>query len=224
MISTVIFDLDGLLADTEKLHRRAYQEVCAEMGYALPGQDYDDHWIRDGKGIVEYLAAQQLPFSADEIRARKARQYERLVRSSAEPMPGAIAALDLVGTRMRIALATSSHRDAAFAVLQTLEIEEKFEHIATKESAKRLKPFPDIFLGVAAALRVRPGECVVLEDAQKGILAADSAGMSSIAVPTVQTRNNDFSKATVVLHSLEELTLETIERCARSGGGADADT
>ena len=215
MITTVIFDLDGLLADTEKLHRTAYQEACEEFGYVLPDQHYDDHWIRDGKGIVEYLAARQLSLSADEIRARKAKRYERLVRSSAEPMPGAIAALDLLRTKLRIALATSSYRDAAYAVLQTLGIEGKFEHIATKESVERLKPFPDVFLGVATALGVSPGQCVVVEDAQKGILAADSAGMSSIAVPTAQTRNNDFSKATVMLRSLEELTLETIAKCAR---------
>ncbi len=216
MISTIIFDLDGLLADTEKLHRRAYQEACGELGYALPDQHYDDHWIRDGKGIVEYLAARELPLSADEVRAKKVKRYDQLVRSSAEPMPGAIAALDLLRRKMRIALATSSYRDAAYAVLETLGIEGKFEHIATKESVKRLKPFPDVFLGVATALGVSPGECVVVEDAQKGILAADSAGMSSIAVPTAQTLNNDFSKATVVLRSLEELTLETIENCARS--------
>ena len=167
-----------------------------------------------GKASLNILPFSNCLSSVDEIRARKAKRYERLVRSSAEPMPGAIAILDLLRKTLRIALATSSYRNAAYAVLQTLEIEEKFEHIATKESAKRLKPFPDVFLGVATALNVSPGECVVVEDAQKGILAADAAGMSSIAVPTAQTRNNDFSRATVVLHSLEELTLETIERCS----------
>jgi HAD superfamily hydrolase (TIGR01509 family) len=214
MISTLIFDLDGLIADTEKLHRRAYQEVLEEFGFTLPDRHYDEHWIRDGKGIVEYLAVNPLPLSVDVVRAKKAERYDRLVRSSAEPMPGAISALERLRRQLRMALATSSHRDAAHAVLQTLGIEEFFEHIATKESAPRLKPFPDIFLGVATALEVSPCECVVVEDAQKGITAAHSAGMYSIAVPNDQTRNNDFSKASMVLRSLEELTLDTIEQCA----------
>ena len=216
MISTLIFDLDGLLADTEKLHRRSYQDVFEELGLSLPDQHYDEHWIRDGKGIVEYLAVNHLPLSVDEIRAKKAERYDRLVRGSAEPMPGAISALERLRPQLRIALATSSYSDAALAVLQTLGIEEVFEHIATKESARRLKPFPDIFLGVATALGVSPSECVVVEDAQKGIIAAHSAGMHSIAVPNSQTRDNDFSKATFVLGSLEELTLDTIEKCANS--------
>jgi len=77
---------------------------------------------------------------------------------------------------------------------------------------KRVKPFPDIFLWVVAELEVTPGECLVLEDAEKGIIAADAAGMRSIAVPNIHTRHNDFSRATMILPSLEGLTIETIEQ------------
>ena len=139
MISTLIFDLDGLLADTEKLHRRAYQEVLGEMGFALPDQQYDEHWIRDGKGICEYVAEHYLTIDPNEIRLKKAERYEELVLSSAEAMPGAMSALESLRDHKAIALATSSHGNAAQAVLHTLGIQGFFDHIATKESANRIE-------------------------------------------------------------------------------------
>ena len=215
MISTLIFDLDGLLADTEKLHRRAYQEVFVEKGFRLDDKSYDDHWIRDGKGIVEYVAAKRLNLDPNDIRPRKAARYDVLVRSNVEPMPGAVAALQSLGQQKRLTLATSSCRDAAYVVLETLGIQAFFEHIATKESAARVKPFPDVFLAVAGAVGIPPKECLVVEDSQKGVFAAIAAGMPCIAVPNAQTKGNDFTKAAKVLCSLEELTLEVIEECGR---------
>ncbi|MCK4505540.1 MAG: HAD-IA family hydrolase [Candidatus Aegiribacteria sp.] len=73
------------------------------------------------------------------------------------------------------------------------------------------KPFPDIFLYSARELNTLPGNCLVLEDAEKGIRAAEAAGMKSIAVPKIYTVRNDFSKATIILPSLEDVTLELIE-------------
>ena len=85
------------------------------------------------------------------------------------------------------------------------------EVIATYESAPRRKPHPDVLLYVAARLGVALTECVALDDAEKGIVAAHAAGMKSIAVPTDDTRHNDFSKATLVLPSLEAISLELID-------------
>ena len=82
-----------------------------------------------------------------------------------------------------------------------------------REKTRGKEHRPDIFLGVATAMRASPRECVVIEDAEKGILAAAVAAMLSIAVPNLHTRHNDFSKATMVLRSLEELTLEAIDMC-----------
>jgi beta-phosphoglucomutase-like phosphatase (HAD superfamily) len=77
---------------------------------------------------------------------------------------------------------------------------------------ERIKPYPDIFLYVAKEMNMPPENCVVLEDAEKGILAADAAGMKSIAVPNIHTMNNDFSKATLVVKSLEEVSYELIDQ------------
>ena len=75
----------------------------------------------------------------------------------------------------------------------------------------RLKPHPDVFLHVAEQLGVPPAACVVLEDAEKGVVAAHAAGMKVIAVPTIHTRDNDFSKATLVVPSLEHVSLAMLD-------------
>jgi HAD superfamily hydrolase (TIGR01509 family) len=210
MISTVIFDLDGLLSDTEPLHRRAYQKVLARRGVRLSAA-YAAHWIRAGKGIVEFLGKKRLTLDVDSIRAEKAEAYAELVARSARPMPGAVALLDLLRGRKTLALASSSYPAAVAAVLEALRIKEYFRLVVTQGDVDRVKPWPDLFLCAAARLNVEPSECVVLEDAEKGVMAAHAAGMKCIAVPNEYTRDNDFSKATLVVKSLRDVTLEMIE-------------
>jgi len=212
MITTLIFDLDGLIADTEKLHCQAYQEVLAEHGIHLSDRQYEEHWIRKGKGIGDFVSDLGLCVDPAVVRARKAERYDSLVRSCVQAMPGALHALASLQPHKTLALATSSYEDAAFAVIDTLRIKDYFSCVATNANATRMKPFPDIFLWVASSLGVAPLQCLVLEDAEKGILAASAAGMFSVAVPNRHTRDNDFTQATLVLSSLAELTLDRIEQ------------
>ncbi len=218
MISTLIFDLDGLLADTEKLHRRAYQDVLGELGVTVTEQQYEEHWIRNGRGITEFFEEHGIPVDPDIVRRRKAVRYRELVLSSAEAMPGALRALEDLQPHKTMALATSSYHDAAYAVIETLGIRKYFTCIATRDDVARLKPFPDIFLLVASRLNAIPAHCLVLEDAQKGIIAADAAGMRSIAIPNIHTSRNDFSKATMVLPSLGAVTVAKLDELDRLHG------
>jgi HAD superfamily hydrolase (TIGR01509 family) len=211
VITTIIFDLDGLLADTEKLHRQAYQKTLAGMGVALTDSEYEETWIRQGKGISDYMTQHGLAADPDALRSRKAELYNELVSACAEFMPGAGEALSRFAGRKTLALATASYRDAALAVLTKLGIRHMFACIATQAEARRTKPWPDIFIHVAAALSVRPAECLVVEDSEKGVVAAAAAGMRSVAVPNIHTRHHDFSRATVVLQSLHDLTPRLVE-------------
>ena len=117
MISTVIFDLDGLLADTERLHCRAYQLAFAEHGVELGTGEYAEHWIRHGKGIVEWVDRQGLTFDPHELRKRKSQHYLNLLESSLRPMDGALELLEFLHDKFRIALASSSYRDAIDGVV-----------------------------------------------------------------------------------------------------------
>jgi len=212
MISTVIFDLDGLLADTEELHRTAYQQVFAGLGVALSDEQYADHWIRSGKGIADFLNKRNLPFDPNLVRRRKGRLYEQLVAKGVDPMPGSRELLFALQGRKAMALATSSYPKDAYAVLGAIGFRDFFLSITAKSDVERTKPHPDIFLHAAEEMNAAPEQCVVIEDAEKGVLAADAAGMKCIAVPNEHTSDNDFSKATLVMNSLEQITCDLIDR------------
>ena len=211
MITTVIFDLDGLLADTEPLHCRAYQAALRAKGATLKEADYVEHWVRSGKGIAEWVSQQGLNLDPDELRAQKSKRYLELLASSLRPMEGAVELLETLFGKKTLALASSSYRDAVDGVLQGLNLAHYFKVIVSGLDVTRVKPAPDIFLAAADQAGAVASQCVVLEDAEKGVVAASQAGMLCIAVPNAHTRHHDFSKASRVCSSLKEVTLELIE-------------
>jgi HAD superfamily hydrolase (TIGR01509 family) len=216
MISTVIFDLDGLLADTEGLHCQAYQMAMAEHDIALKQADYAEHWVRNGLGIGDWVSQHNLALDPLTLRLRKSEHYLGLLSASLRPMDGALELLAGLHGKLRFALASSSYRDAIDGVLAGLDIAHYFETIVSGLDVPRVKPFPDIFLKAANQLGVEPSQCIVLEDAEKGVVAAASAGMRCIAVPNEFTRHHDFSRATRVCESLKEVSFELLVRLADS--------
>jgi len=211
MITTIIFDLDGLLADTEPLHCRAYQDALQSEGASLTKADYIEHWVRSGKGIADWVALHGLNVDPLALRVKKSARYLELLASSLRPMDGALELLKVLYGNKTLALASSSYQDAVDGVLEGLNIAHYFEAIVTGLDVPRVKPAPDIFLTAARRVGVVSSECVVIEDAEKGVLAAYQAGMSCIAVPNAHTRHHDFSKASRVCSSLNEITLQSIE-------------
>jgi HAD superfamily hydrolase (TIGR01509 family) len=214
MISTVILDLDGLLADTEPLHCRAYQLAFRERGVALDAGEYYEHWVQHGYGIVDWLTWHNLDLDPHALRRRKSEHYLKLLESSLKPMDGALELLAALKGKIRIALASSSYRDAIDGVLAGLRIADCFEAIVSGQDVAKVKPAPDIFLHTAHRLAVAPSECVVLEDAEKGVIGAQLAGMRCVAVPNEFTRHHDFSKATRVCASLREVNLDFLRSLA----------
>ena len=138
MISTVIFDLDGLLVDTERLHCRAYQMALLEQGVELDETDYCEHWVRFGKGIADWVTLQKLDLDPHSLRLRKAEHYLDLLISSLRPMEGALELLDVIRGKMHLALASSSYRDAIDGVLAGLDIAHYFEVILAAHFAGML--------------------------------------------------------------------------------------
>ena len=120
MLTTVIFDLDGLLADSEPLHCRAYQDVLLANGAVLSEAEYVDHWVRTGKGIVDWLSSHALSLDPQEIRKQKSQRYLDLIATSLQPMEGAVELLESLYGKKRLALASSSYPDAVEGVLQVL--------------------------------------------------------------------------------------------------------
>jgi len=206
MTTSVIFDLDGLLVDTEKLHCLAYQMALQEYGCPISETEYAEHWVRFGRGITDWVESRGLGLDPHAVRARKSEHYLTLLRSSLRPMDGALELLAALHGAMKLALASSSYRDAVDGVLNGLGIARYFDAVVSGLDVPAVKPAPDIFLKAAEVLGVAPVHCLVLEDAEKGVIAAHRAGMRCIAVPNDYTRHHDFSKATRVCKSLREVT------------------
>jgi HAD superfamily hydrolase (TIGR01509 family) len=206
MIEAVLFDLDGLLIDSEPLHFACWKQTLATIGYALRPETYSNHWTRAGQGIADFCTELGLAQEADRLRAHKAKLYDELVRTDLRLMPGARQCLENLRGVKRMALATAGYPEAVDPALAAHDLRSFFEAIVTRADVKRFKPAPDVFLRAAELLNIKPENCVVLEDAEKGVRAAHAAGMRCIAIPTDQTRDNDFSLATVFLASLMEVT------------------
>ncbi len=211
MISTVICDLDGLLADTEKHHMKAYQETLSVYGIELSDEEYISHWIRNGFGIADFVKKYRLELDPNQTHSQKMVRYREKVTGQLEPMPGAMTFLGSIHGKKRLALASNSYRDNVELVLDRLGMADLFDAILTRDDAGRTKPAPDIFIRTAEMLGEPASSCIVIEDAQKGIEAAYAAGMKCIAVPNVYTAEDDFSRATIVVASLEDVTVDLID-------------
>jgi beta-phosphoglucomutase family hydrolase len=212
MITTIIFDLDGLLSDTETLHMHAHQEVWRSHGIDISDNLYAEHWIRKGKGIKEFISNHKLNLVESTIRNEKGVVFNKLLKTSLKAMPGAKELLNKIHKGKRLAVASSSYRSNVEQVLSLLDFTDYFEIIVAGEDVKEVKPAPDIFLYTASHMNVNPSECIVIEDAEKGIRAASAAGMKSVAVPNEYTKNNDFSQATFVVASLLDVEKVIIEK------------
>jgi pseudouridine-5'-monophosphatase len=207
-ITHVIYDVDGLLLDTERFYTQAYQIIAARYGkiydWSIKARTIGMKAQDSAKIIIETLG---LPFTPEQwLETRKVLLEELFPK--AEPLPGAVRltqhfknhgipqAVATSSDRHYFNLKTSRHRDW-FAIFDCLVSGDDKE-------VKEGKPAPDIFLVTARRLQAQPRHCLVFEDAPAGVQAARAAGMSVIAVPDPNLDERAFSDAHQVLRSLEQ--------------------
>jgi mannitol-1-/sugar-/sorbitol-6-/2-deoxyglucose-6-phosphatase len=212
----VIFDMDGLLIDSEPLWVRAEIEVFRAVGLALAPADcgrtkglrVDDvvaYWeTQTSGGFAE--AGRAVPLG--EVEQRLVRRVAELIASEGEPLAGAREAVKLArDAALPIALASSSPMPIIRAALERLGLAAAFDAVHSAETETYGKPHPAIFLRTAEALGVAPPACLVLEDSLNGVIAAKAARMACIAVPEAHPHHDPrFVLADEVLGSLVQLT------------------
>ncbi len=208
----VIFDLDGLLVDTEPLHRRVFNATLARHGVAYEIQD--EEFGREFVGISqcensEYLIARfGIRASADELSREHRAEYERII---ADPknlmlMPGASILFDELQRRgAPMAIASGSPRGQVEAILRGLSITALFRAIVTGSDVANLKPAPDAYWRACAELRVDAARCLALEDSAAGAAAAKAAGLRVIVVPNRYTRHQDLALADARVNDLAQV-------------------
>ncbi len=206
--SHVIFDLDGVLLDTEKLYTEATQAVVGEFGktfdWSLKSRMMGRHELEASALLVETLG---LPISPEEYLRRQLPIAEGLFRSATE-VPGAEAFVSVLAQRGHgLAVGTSSTLRLYELKTSHLSWFSAFSAVVSGDhpEVKALKPAPDIFLAAARALGAEPARCLVVEDSPAGVLAARAAGMTVIAIPDEALEDARFETANLIVRSYPEL-------------------
>ena len=217
MPEAFVFDMDGVIIDSEPLWRRAMVKVFNTGG--LPVNEVDCAQTT-GMRLDEVIKIwnKKHPFTNNELQVEKSIEEELciLIRNEGRPMPGFMQTIEMLKAEdKKIGLATSSSRKLIECVLDALQVRPYFHHTQSAEGLLYGKPHPEVFMRSAQALGVAPRSCVVIEDSVNGIISAKAAGMRVIGVPEPHNRNNPrFTIADLVLNSLEEFTPKTIEMFA----------
>jgi HAD superfamily hydrolase (TIGR01509 family) len=208
MVEAVIFDMDGLMVDTEPIQSESFERVLREHG-AQPR--------RNNLGVIQTIGVTALDnwrrlrskynlnSSLEELVTRKREVYSELLPGRITPMPGLLPLIAMLEQRqIKKAIASSSSLDHINIVTKELEL--TFDATVSGEHVERGKPHPDVFLKAAELLNVQPSGCVVLEDAESGVNGGKAAGMKVVAVPSRFTSDHDFTNANKVVPSLEAVT------------------
>lgn len=211
MIKAVIFDLDGLIIDSEVISYQLYQELLNKYGYSFTIEDYAQNY--SGKtelGNMEAIVRNyQLPVSIQEgLDYTLSREKEYFIKG-VSLKSGVRELLDyLKKNKYKIALASSSTRERALYALIQHGIERYFDEMVFGMEVENGKPNPDIFLKACEKVKIDPENCLVLEDSEAGIQASYSAGIPVICVPDMKKPAVKFQKMTeIILPSLLEVII-----------------
>jgi HAD superfamily hydrolase (TIGR01509 family) len=214
LTEAVVFDLDGLLLDTEQVWDEVREAVTGERGGRWHDRAQADmmgmsstEWSRY---MHEVLGLSEPPEELNRV------VVERMQERYRERLPlveGAVEAVRRVGERWPLGLASSSNRPLIDLALEQMGVAELFRATVSSEEVERGKPAPDVYLEAAQRLGVRPQHVVAIEDSANGIRSADAAGMRVIAIPNPHFPPPDdvLARADVVLESLAELTPDAVE-------------
>lgn len=211
MIKAVVFDMDGVIIDSEPIQSKSWELLLIERGIKpIPSKQGLIHEIGP-VGDDSYKAIMERHHIKEDIaiiRKRRREIFVELLKEELIPAPGFLKFIKfLKKEKIKIAVASNRLVDHVYLMLTNLKIKEFFEVIVCPSSDTKPKPAPDIYLKTAKELGISPSKCLALEDSETGIVSAKTAGMKAIAVITKYTRHQNFSKADKIVNSLSEVTL-----------------
>lgn len=212
----VVFDFDGVLADSEGLHLAAFQDVLSARGWTLARATYFDRYLGyDDRDLLQaFLADHDLQVPAadlDAIVAEKGRRYDARVQGNNILFPTAAACVARLGSAFALGIASGSLHGEIADILRANGLEQAFQVIVGADDVAHSKPAPDSYAAAAARLGVQPQDAVAIEDSHWGLTAARAAGLRTIGITTSYPRHA-LQGADTVVDSLDEVTPELITR------------
>jgi HAD superfamily hydrolase (TIGR01509 family) len=223
LLRAIIFDFDGILVDSEPVIMKLVQEMAAREGWSLSEEEYfRDYLALDDRRVVERLwRTHGRPLSSarcEELLAWKSRAYEKIIQDGLPPVPGAQEFVLRAARQFPLAIASGSLRAEIEHLLEKLGLREKFAVLATADDCERSKPDPEIYFIALDRLRRLPqlqqprleaGECLAIEDAPLGVVAAQAAGMKCLALAHSRPLD-ELQHAEWVAQDFADVDLETI--------------
>lgn len=182
--AALIFDMDGVIVDSEPLHERAFRQVFDETGYTHNhGVDFPSYYGKsDGQVWRDFIARHQPPHSFEELLGRKEAHFTTFLNAEQPIFEGLPALVEQAAQRWPLGLASGSRHTTIDSVLALRGLRRHFRAIVSSQDVQHGKPAPDILLRTAELLGVRPETCVVIEDSAAGVSAALAAGMTAIGI------------------------------------------
>jgi HAD superfamily hydrolase (TIGR01509 family) len=205
MIRAVIFDMDGLMIDSEPYYKWGTRAVAAKFGVEVPeeffGKVMGRKPIESCAIIVEDM---NIPATPEDFLAERDAMVFEAMKKELKAMPGLFETLDVLQGRTEFAIATGARKHFLELALDKLGLQGRFSVLTPSDGISKGKPDPEIYLKTVDALGVAARECVVLEDSSNGALAGKNAGCYCLAVPNSHTLEQDFSFADYVADDLND--------------------
>jgi beta-phosphoglucomutase family hydrolase len=209
-IKAVIWDMDGVIADTIPLHFKVWHDVFQELGVHFTQGDYKRVFGMRTPEVLRNILGENVA-QIQTIAWNKEARFRQILKQDAKLLPGVKKLLELSKMEgFKQALASSAPRENIFLLISELEIAHYFDCVVSEEDVHYGKPNPEVFLTAAQRLGVEPQNCLVIEDAVAGVKAAKSARMKCIAVAGMFTKKS-LEEADLVIDSLEAVDKEALE-------------
>lgn len=205
-LRAVIFDLDGVIVDSEPLHEQAFREVFQEMGCAdSHGMDFGAYYGRSDEALWhDFIAKHQPPQPLSELLAWKRNRFLEILQRQQPVFAGLPGLVEKLATRYALAVASGSPHAVIDGALGIGNLRRFFSVVVSVQDVEREKPAPDVFLRAAALLRVPSRECCVIEDSTAGVEGALAADMDVIAITNTYPSER-LSRATRIVSNYSEI-------------------
>lgn len=207
----VIFDMDGVLADTGPIHLKSWIMIANELGIKITKKFFKETFGQQSIPIMRKLAGPNInQLEIEKFASLKEKYYRDMVKDEIKPLPGVITLIKLLKEKkFKLAIGSSGPPENIDLLLNGLKIKQYFDVIISAKDVKKGKPAPDVFLIAAKRLNIAPKRCLVIEDAPVGLEAAMRAGMKSIALTTTHNKD-ELSNANFVCPDLSYLNVNHI--------------